>query len=72
MYNAQETKATRAEIALELARYKMQVSVAQGYSPTLGDNDLNEIFVVAGLPLLQPGELKKEVNLINIGKEDYE
>lgn len=70
MYNAQETKATRAEIALELARYKMEVRVARGHSPYLDDEDLNEILITAGLPLLQPGELEKEVDLINLGKED--
>ena len=70
MYSAEETKEMRAHIALELARYKMQVEVAQGRSPVLYDNDLNEIFVVAGLPLLTPGELDEEVKLINIKKEE--
>lgn len=70
MYNAEETRATRAEIALELARFKMEVRVAKGRSPYLDDEDLNEILITAGLPLLQPGELEKEVDLINLGKED--
>ena len=70
MYNAEETRATRAEIALELARFKMEVQVAKGRSPYLDDEDLNEILITAGLPLLQPGELEKEVDLINLGKED--
>lgn len=72
MYNAEETKEMRARIALELARFKIQVRVAEGFQAKLDDNDVNEIFVVAGLPLLEPGELKKEVDLINISKEDYE
>ena len=38
----------------------------------LNDYDLNELFTVAGLELLEPGELKTEVELINISKEDYE
>lgn len=66
MYNAEETKEMRAHIALELVRYKMQVEVAQGRSPVLYDDDLNEIFVVAGLPLLTKGELDEEVKLVNI------
>ncbi len=72
MYSAQETKELRSTIALELARHKMQVRVAKGEAPMLNDYDLNEIFTVAGLELLEPGKLKTEVELINISKEDYE
>ena len=72
MYTPQETKEMRCSIALELARFKMQVRVAQGYQPRLDDNDLNELFTVAGLDLLEPGELEEEVKLINITKEDAE
>jgi len=68
-YTPTETKELRCSIALELARFKMQVRVAQGYQPRLDDNDLNELFTVAGLPLLEPGELEQEVELINIKKE---
>ena len=71
-YTAAETKEMRSSIALELARFKMQVRVAQGRPPMLADEDLNELFVVAGLPLLEPGELEQEVELINIKKEDAE
>ena len=70
MYTPTETKELRCSIALELARFKMQVRVAQGYQPRLDDNDLNELFTVAGLPLLEPGELEQEVELINIKKEE--
>lgn len=71
-YTPTETKELRCSIALELARFKMQVKVAQGYQPRLDDNDLNELFTVAGLPLLEPGELEQEVELINIKKEETE
>ncbi len=71
-YTAEETKELRSTIALELARHKMQVRVARGEAPILNDYDLNELFTVAGLELLEPGELKTEVELINISKEDYE
>ena len=70
MYTPQETKEMRCSIALELARFKMQVLVARGYTPVLTDEDINELFVVAGLPLLEPGELEQEVELINIKKEE--
>lgn len=70
MYTPQETKEMRCSIALELARFKMQVRVAQGRQPRLDDEDINELFTVAGLPLLEPGELEQEVELINIKKED--
>lgn len=70
MYTPTETKELRCSIALELARFKMQVMVARGYTPALTDEDINELFVVAGLPLLEPGELEQEVELINIKKEE--
>lgn len=72
MYTPQETKEMRSSIALELARFKMQVRVAQGRQPRLDDEDINELFTVAGLPLLEPGELEQEVELINIKKEETE
>lgn len=70
MYTPQETKEMRCSIALELARFKMQVRVAEGRAPRLDDEDINELFTVAGLPLLEPGELEQEVDLINLRKED--
>ena len=70
MYTPTETKELRSTIALELARFKMQVRVAEGRQPILADEDLNELFVVAGLPLLEPGELEQEVEMINIKKEE--
>ena len=71
MYNAQETKEMRSTIALELARHKIQVRMANGYRyPSLDNEDLNELFVVAGLPTLEVGDLEQEVDLINIQKED--
>lgn len=72
MYTPQETKEMRSAIALELARHMMMVKVASGRHPYLDDEELNELFVVAGLPLLEPGELEQEVELINIQKEDKE
>ena len=71
-YTPTETKELRSTIALELARYKMQVQVARGNAAVLDDDDINELFVVAGLPLLTPGELDEEVKLINIEKEEQD
>ena len=72
MYSQTETKEMRSAIALELARHMMMVKVASGRHPYLDDEELNELFVVAGLPLLEPGELEQEVDLINIKKEEAE
>ena len=72
MYSQTETKEMRSAIALELARHMMMVKVARGCHPYLDDDELNELFVVAGLPLLEPGELEEEVKLINITKEEAE
>ena len=69
MYSQTETKEMRSAIALELARHMMMVKVASGRHPYLDDEELNELFVVAGLPLLEPGELDEELRLINIDKE---
>ena len=72
MYTPQEKNEIRMKAALDLARFKMQCQVAKGTRPLLDDMEVNELFVVAGLDLLEPGELDKEVELINIKKEDAE
>lgn len=69
MFTPEEQSSIRHRAALELARFKMQVQVAKGHAPVLDDEDLNELFTVAGLPLLEPGELEQEVKMINIEKE---
>lgn len=72
MFTPEEQSSIRHKAALELARHMMMVKVARGCHPYLDDEELNELFVVAGLPLLEPGELEEEVKLINITKEDAE
>ena len=70
MYSAEETKELRSTIALGLARFKMQIRVAEGKSPILYDTDLNELFVVAGLPVIVPEEINaKEVEVIKVERE---
>lgn len=73
MYNAEETKELRSRIALELARHKLLVKMGKDHPVMLNDEDINEVFVVAGLPLLTPSELEApEVQVIKMSKEDYE
>ena len=63
-YTAEETKELRSTIALELARFKVQIKAAKGEAPVLTDDDVNELFTVAGLPLLEPGKIEKELEVI--------
>ena len=72
MFTPEEQSSIRHKAALELARYKMQVQAAKGHAPLLDDSDLNEIFIVANLPLLGPGELDQELKMINLEREDAE
>lgn len=57
--------------ALRLARHKMLVRIAKGHTyPSLDIEDLNEILMVAGLPVIMPDEVKaKEVDVIKVDKE---
>ena len=55
--------------ALKLLRHKMLVRIGEGYK-SLYTEDINEILVVAGLPLITPDELKApEVDVIKVEKE---
>ena len=66
MYNAEESKELRCKIALELARFKALKALYEGCNHTaLTFADVNEIFTVAGIELIVPGELnKKELEVI--------
>jgi len=69
-FNDTESKEFRASVALELVRHKALVNVAEGYNYVLDIEDVNECLVVAGLPLIVPGEINaKEVNIIKTEKE---
>lgn len=71
MYTTEEKKSIRTEAALELARHKMLMKMAKGYSFGLNEEDINEVMIVAGLPLLTPDELNApELDVIKVNKED--
>lgn len=55
-----------AQAALSLARYKMLVQIAEGQSnPALYYEDINEILLVGGLPVITPEEINaKELKII--------
>lgn len=64
-YTPNETKEMRASVALELLRHKVLVDIGRGYPGILNVQDINEILIVAGLPVIVPGEVKtKEVTVI--------
>lgn len=50
-----------ARSALELLRYKMLVQIGQGSSvPMLTFEDINEILIVANMPVIVPGEINRK------------
>ena len=58
----------REKYALELAWHKAMDRLKAGYSPYLDETDLNEIFVVGGMPLLPTD--KGESDEYNYNDED--
>ena len=76
-YTPQEQREHRAIMALELMAFKAKVAMAEAqesnyhYTPSISMEDLNECFVVAGMPLIVPGSTKeKELDVIEFDKED--
>lgn len=64
-YNAEETRNKRAEVAMELLRHKALMQIAKGGPCLLDENDINEVLVVAGVPVVVPGEIHhKELEVI--------
>lgn len=50
-----------ARSALELLRYKMLVQIGQGSSvPMLTFEDINEILIVANMPVIVPDEINRK------------
>lgn len=56
MYSAAETREKRAEVAMELLRHKALMQIAKGGPCLLDENDINEVLVVAGAPVIIPEE----------------
>lgn len=68
-----ETPETNVKMAaLKLLRYKMLVEMGKGRTfPSLEVEDVNEVLIVAGLPVVTPDESKApEVEVINVEKEE--
>ena len=75
MSNNYETPETNVKLAaLKLMRHKMLIEMGKDRAfPSLGIDDVNEILVVAGLPVIMPDELKApEVDVIKVDKSDSE
>lgn len=68
-FETPETNVNRA--ALKLLRHKMLVEVGRGRSyPSLDVDDINEVLIVAGMPVVMPDEIKaKKVDVIKVDKE---
>ena len=72
MTNTFETPETNVKAAaLKLMRHKMLIEIGRGLSfPSLDLKDVNEILLVAGLPVIMPDETKApEVDVIKVDKE---
>lgn len=74
MYSNVDSAAIRNQAALELMRHKMLVDMASDKKyPSLNNDDINEILIVAGMPVIVPNEVNiPELDIINIKKEDEE
>ena len=61
-----ETPETNVRLAaLKLMRHKMLMEMANNSMPRLYFEDVNEILIVAGLPVITPDEIhKKELDVI--------
>ena len=68
-YETPETNVKAA--ALKVMRHKMLVQIGRGSSyPSLDLEDVNEILIVAGLPVIVPAEIKApEIDVIKVEKE---
>ena len=59
--------------ALKLLRHKMLAQMASSKYPSLDAEDINEVLVVAGLPVIIPEEINsKEVKVIEVEKTKEE
>ncbi len=78
MGNSFETPETNVKVAaLNLLRHKMLVNLAEAakskysYTASIKVEDVNEVMLVAGLPLIIPEEINvKEVKVIKLNTEE--
>ena len=60
-----ENNNERLKAALELMRFKALMDIAGDTVPPLDIKDINEILIVAGIPVIVPDEVnKKELEVI--------
>lgn len=60
-----ENNNERLKAALELMRFKALMDIAGDTVPLLDIKDINEILIVAGIPVIVPDEVnKKELEVI--------
>lgn len=69
MHDNVDTKSIRYQSAIELARYKMKREIEKTKYPSLSLEDVNEIMLVAGVPMISEDELEV-VEFTHNEKED--
>jgi hypothetical protein len=76
-YTPQEQREHRAIMALELLAFKAKIAMKKAenskydYDPLLYVEDINECFVVAGMPLIVPEATnEKDIDVIKVNRED--
>lgn len=69
-----ETPETNVKMAaLKLLRHKALVNLAEGRTAMCYIEDINEVLIVAGLPMIVPDEIKApELDVIKVEKEEAE
>lgn len=75
MSNVVDTLATRNQTALELLRFKAlkELTESSNHQWVIRLEDVNEVFLVAGMPLIVPDEMNaKEINVIKFDKESQD
>lgn len=55
-----ETNIEKLKAAVELLRFKALVEMQRGGECVLTEDDINECLIVAGYPVITPGELNKK------------
>lgn len=72
MYSDKDSNEIRMRAALDLLRHKLLKELAEESKyPSIKADEINEVFVVAGMPVVVPGEVNaKEVEIIKTEKED--
>lgn len=74
MFTPEEQNSIRYNAALELLRYRMLKAIENNqttYAPEIKVEELNDILLVGGLPVVVPEEVNaKELDVIQVKKEE--